>query len=117
MLIGKDLSGDHSAEVHCHFDQYDKSLIPGMFMNAEIEVKSDSSYALPDEAVVHFENKDYVFMVRSKDQFEMLEIKTGNNENGYTELLLNDPELFVNRSFVTRGAYSLLMKMKNTAEE
>jgi len=37
ILISQDVSADGSAEVHCHFYKYDKSLFPGMYMNAEIE--------------------------------------------------------------------------------
>ncbi|MCC6837277.1 MAG: efflux RND transporter periplasmic adaptor subunit, partial [Bacteroidia bacterium] len=54
ILIGKNLSAERSVEVHCHFDQYDKSLIPGMFMNADIEVKSLEAMALPDDAIVNY---------------------------------------------------------------
>ncbi|MBA4167024.1 MAG: efflux RND transporter periplasmic adaptor subunit, partial [Chitinophagaceae bacterium] len=77
VLIGKDLSSERNVIVHSHFDQYDKTLIPGMFMNAEIEVKSDSATVLPDEAVVHYANKDYAFLAMPNNQFELLEIKTG----------------------------------------
>src|SRR5690606_41602707 len=56
ILISKNLSNQNSAEVHCHFEQYDKSLLPGMFMNAEIELSGDEVSALPSEAIVRFEN-------------------------------------------------------------
>ena len=115
LLISKNLSQERSMEVHCHFEEYDKTLIPGMFMNADIEVKSNKVTALPDDAIVRFENKQYVFIAKSKSEFEMVEVKPGNSENGFTELAL-DAKLG-NEVFVTKGAYTLLMKLKNTAEE
>jgi cobalt-zinc-cadmium efflux system membrane fusion protein len=48
--------------VHCHFNDYDKTLIPGMYMNADIEVKANDVIAVPTDAIVHFEGKDYVFV-------------------------------------------------------
>jgi membrane fusion protein, heavy metal efflux system len=115
ILISKSLSDERSSEVHCHFEQYDKNLLPGMYMNADVEVKSNEVNALPDEAIVRFENKQYGFIAKGKNQFEMLEIKTGSTENGFTEVITN--ENFAKETFVLKGAYNLLMKMKNTADE
>jgi membrane fusion protein, heavy metal efflux system len=117
ILIGKDFSNDRSVEVHCHFANYDKSLVPGMYMNAEIEVKSDSVFALPSDAIVNYENKQYVFISKGDNQFEIREVKTGNSENGFTEIRLSDNQNLKDDILVTKGAYTLLMKMKNTSEE
>jgi len=114
ILIGKDLSDERSVEVHCHFEQYDKSLIPGMYMNAELEVKSNDALVLPDDAIVRFENKEYVFVVKDKNTFEMMEVKIGESENGFTSISI--PGNSIDASFVTKGAYTLLMKIKNKEE-
>jgi cobalt-zinc-cadmium efflux system membrane fusion protein len=50
ILIGKDFSENKSTEMHCHFTKYDKTLLPGMYMNAEIELNSQQSNVLPSEA-------------------------------------------------------------------
>jgi cobalt-zinc-cadmium efflux system membrane fusion protein len=115
LLISKKLSDERSAMVHCHFEDYDKSLLPGMFMNAEIEVKNHNVKALPDDAIVRFENKQYVFITKGKSRFEMVEAKAGTSEKGFTEVTV-DASL-ENEIFVTKGAYNLLMKLKNSAEE
>lgn len=115
ILISKNLSGERSAEVHCHFEQYEKHLLPGMFMNADIEVKSNKVNALPSEAIVRFDNKQYVFIAKGNDQFEMTEIKAGTNENGFSEVTIDN--MFADKTFVLKGAYNLLMKLKNTSEE
>lgn len=115
ILISKNLSAERSAQVHCHFEQYDKTLLPGMFMNADIEVKSNNATVLPDDAIVRFENKQYAFIARSNNQFEMKEVQTGDTENGFTEIL--NTENLAKETFVLKGAYNLLMKMKNDSEE
>jgi len=116
LLISKDLSADeHSAEVHCHFENYDKTLLPGMYMNADIEIKSNDAITIPSDAVVSFEGKEYIFIVKNKNQFDMTEVKTGNAEKGFIEILEN--EQFLNKIIVIKGAYTLLMTLKNKAEE
>jgi len=117
ILIGKDLSQNRSAEVHCHFEQYDKTLIPGMFMNAEIEVQSSNALVIPTDAIVRFEGKEYIYEATGNRQFSMLEVTTQNNENGFTQITFANNVDRSNQIFVTKGAYTLLMKMKNTEEE
>jgi cobalt-zinc-cadmium efflux system membrane fusion protein len=116
ILIGKDLSHDRSAEVHCHFEKYDKTLIPGMFMNAEIEVQSSMAFVIPDDAIVLFEGKQFVFTESTKNKFEMQEVNTASNENGFTQISFPDNKDLSSQTFVTKGAYTLLMKMKNTED-
>ncbi|SCW50511.1 membrane fusion protein, cobalt-zinc-cadmium efflux system [Mucilaginibacter sp. NFR10] len=116
LLIGRDLSADRNADVHCHFETYDKTLVPGTYMNAEVQVKNTKAYAIANEAIVQFEGKQYIYKVIGNRQFEMTEVNTGESENGFTEILLPTKTMTANAVFVTKGAYSLLMMMKNKAE-
>lgn len=114
ILIGKDLSENRSVEVHCHFANFDKTLLPGMFMNAEIDIQSKNAITLPSDAIVNFENKHFIFIENDKKAFEMKEISIGNTQNKFTEIK-SDVDLS-NKNIVIKGAYNLLMKMKNTEE-
>lgn len=114
ILISKFLTEDNSAIVHCHFDRYDPSLVPGMFMNAEIELSANYVTALPADAIVRYENKQYVFLVQGHNQFLMQEVNIGKTENGYTEIIASKD--WAEKNFVTQGAYTLLMSLKNTNE-
>ncbi len=116
LLIGKDLTAERNTDVHCHFETYDKSLVPGTYMNAEIELRNNKAYVLPADALVRFESKQFVFRVKNKTQFELVEVTAGETENGFTEILLPDPAGLSASEFVTNGAYSLLMSLKNKAE-
>ena len=115
LLIGKSLNEERNTEVHCHFEAYDKALIPGTYMNAEIAITNAKSYVLPEDAVVRFENEHYVFVKKSATQFEMIEVQIGNTEKGFTEIIKT--ENLNNQTFVIKGAYSLLMSLKNKSEE
>ncbi len=115
ILISRDVASDGTIEVHCHFDKYDKTLFPGMYMNAEIAVKNSMHSVLPDESVVRFEGKEYLFEVTGKNQFEMIEIEVGENENGFTEI--NSNTELKGKTFVIKGTYGLLMSLKNKEEE
>lgn len=112
-LITRNVDANRSGEVHCHFDQYDKSLLPGMFMNAEIEMDNANVTAVPDDAVVKWENKQYVFVAAGADKFIMTPVQTGASNDGYTEIKTDIGD----KKVVTENAYSLLMKMKNSGEE
>lgn len=112
--IGHSLTAEKNTEVHCHFKKYDKSLVPGMYMNAEIELKNVNAITVPEESVVSFGNFEYIFVELKKNQFEMIEVKTGAKENGFVEIVNN--EKLNNQPIVVKGAYSLLMKLKNSEE-
>lgn len=117
ILISQNLSPDRSAEVHCHFDDYHKSLFPGMYMNAEIEIKLQSVDAILETAIVGYQAKDYIFISTSKNQFTMLEVVRGDTENGFSALNAADGRDLSKLAIVTKGSYSLLMQLKNKSEE
>ncbi len=116
ILISQDLSEDRSAEVHCHFEDYDKNLFPGMYMNAEIKINLTDGLSINDDAIVSYEGKDFVFVAKGPLKFEMLEIIKGVSENGYTSVKSGSGISLSSEQIVSNGAYTLLMQLKNEAE-
>ena len=114
ILISKDISSEGTADVHCHFDTYDKTILPGMYMNAEVEIKNDAQHILPEESIVSFEGKDFVFVQKSRLQYELVEVTTGEKEAGF--IALKNPDKLMGKTIVAKGAYTLLMKLKNKEE-
>lgn len=120
-LIGRKIDADRSVRVHAHLEQEDEMLLPGMYINAMIELNDNKVDAVPEDAVVMFDGKYYVYALKEKNNgeyhFEMVEVNRGVTENRFSEISfinnidLNDLEI------VTKGAFSLLAKMKNTEEE
>lgn len=116
ILIGQDIRNDKSVEVHCHFEKYDRSLIPGMYMNAEIQVSSGESLTLPESAVMGSGENRYCFVKKAEGTYALTPVKTGLSSNGFVAITIPgipNPEQTL---FVTEGAYSLWMKLKNKEE-
>ena len=115
ILISRDILTDRTAEVHCHFEQYDKNLFPGMYMNAEIEVAGSEVMAIREGAVVSYQGTDYLFVALPDGTFEMKEAVVGEIENGWAEI--RNSSAFGESKIVVEGAYRLLMSLKNKPEE
>ncbi len=122
-LIGRKISKERTVQIHCHIDQVDKEMLPGMFLTAFVESGGQSLPSLPDEAIVSFEGKKYIFATdkyQNKQQsnehhFELITVQTGVSEQGYTEVTLPSA-IDQSAHVVVKGAYSLLSKMKNSEE-
>lgn len=114
-VIGKDFAADRSVTVHCDLNDKNELLIPGTFMNAEVEVNAEEGFVIPDDAIVTWENKQYIFEEVKPRTYKMFAVSIGNSENGFTELLNFDSKN-ARRKFVIKGAYPLLMAIKNVEE-
>ncbi len=124
-LIGKEIDKDRSIPVNCRITgRIDQAMVPGMYLKASIETGSNQVTALPEKSVVNFAGKNYIFLPEEVEadqntksyRFRMVEIQTGVMENGYTEVIF--PQGFnAQTEIVIDGAYDLLSKMKNSAEE
>lgn len=115
ILVGKNLDENRSAEVHCHFDRYDQTLLPGMYMNAEVSVKSQNAWIVPEGAVIRWQNKHYIFIENGEGVFEMAEVTPGISQEGKVQIT---PVLDITgKKIAVANAYTLLMKLKNQAEE
>jgi cobalt-zinc-cadmium efflux system membrane fusion protein len=115
ILISRDISPERTVDVHCHFEKYDKTLLPGMYMNADVETKSANLSSISEVAVVNFEGLNYVFVSKDKNHFQMVKVETGTKENGFIEV--KNSVVFTDKPIVIKGAYTLLMKSKNKSEE
>ncbi|MBC7642928.1 MAG: efflux transporter periplasmic adaptor subunit, partial [Flavobacterium sp.] len=71
--------------------------------------------ALPEESVVSFEGKEYIYIEIAKQKYKMVEVQIGEKQNNFVQILNADQ--LKDKKIVSKGAYTLLMKMKNTEEE
>lgn len=117
ILISQNIGEDRSVTVHCHLDQKNKVLLPGMFMTAMVETQNENAITLPNDAILRFENAHYVFVAQSEGVFEMVAVEKGTEENGFTALVSANAASLLSQKIVLKNAYTLLMKMKNAAEE
>ena len=125
-LIGREINKERTVQVHCHIDKEDTELLPGMYLSAYVETGGALVPALPDESIIDYNGKKYIFMVSEEEHeegkpqesgqhFAMVEIQTLNRELGFTEI--DVPDSLSQAEVVVKGAYSLLSKMKNSEEE
>lgn len=112
-LINRSIDGDRSSEVHCHLSQYDSDLRPGMFVNADIQLTNAFVTAVPDEALVRWQNKHYIFVAERNNTFIMTPVELGTSQDGYTAI--DNP--LNGKQVVTHNAYAVLMQLKNSSEE
>jgi membrane fusion protein, heavy metal efflux system len=116
ILIGRGLNENKAVDVHCHFEKPDHDLIPGMFMNVEIESSIKKTWVVKESSVLQFENANYLVLAKNDSTFELLAVKTGIKEKEDIEILDATEEL-KNAKIVGNGAYKILMAMKNKSEE
>jgi cobalt-zinc-cadmium efflux system membrane fusion protein len=122
-LISKTINAERTVRLHAHLDREDEHLLPGTFVRAVIETNRATVPTLPEKAVVQFGAQTYVFVATDSAAkagtatYRLVPVTRGVSEDGYSEVRL--PAAEANRSlrFVTEGAYALLGKLKNAAEE
>ena len=85
-----------------------------MYFNVELEINQLRTNVLPQEAVVHYEGKDYVFEVLGKNQFKIIPVIVGISSNNFVEI---KSPVNSGKIYVTKGAYNLLNTLKNSGEE
>src|SRR5690606_585234 len=67
-LVGKEISPDRTVRVHCHLDEEDTNLLPGMYLTANIETSQKYTKALPSRAIVFSQGKNFVFVYQGKNK-------------------------------------------------
>ncbi|WP_432411296.1 efflux RND transporter periplasmic adaptor subunit [Rasiella sp. SM2506] len=125
-LIGNNVREDRSVTIHGHLKETNKELLPGMFVNANIEVGMSEMYALPEEAIVRYQGKHYIFEAlgarsegnETMQDFEMIEIEKDNEEEGFIAISIkNQLKKIEAMDIVIKDAFTLLAKAKNSEEE
>ena len=122
--IGKSISDDKTFRVYGTVTSSCKNVLPGMYVNALIEESDIKVTALPSEAVVSFDDKDYIFVFeKNKEEegkpfteYRIIEVKKGVTSSGYTGITLPAGFDFNTAKVVIKGAYNLLSAKKNAGE-
>ena len=121
---GKSINNDKTYKVYANVVGHCKNMLPGMYVNAQIQAKSNQLTSVPSESIVSFDDKDYIF-VHDKDKVEngnkmteyrMIQIQKGVSDDGFTEIVLPEGFNFKEAKVVVKGAYNLLSAKKNAGE-
>lgn len=117
ILVTRNVDEARSGLVHCHFENANHELLPGMFLNGVFELENKKVKAVPESAIVRFEGRNYVFLAKDSANFEMTPIETGVIQNGMVEVKTNETINLNEQKLVLKNAYSLLGKLKNKTDE
>ena len=121
---GKSINTDKTYTAYATVSSPCKNILPGMYVNATIETSGNKVTSLPSEAVVTFDDKDYIF-VYEKDKVEdgnpfteyrMIQVQKGVSDAGFTEVVLPKGFDLLSSKVVIKGAYNLLSAKKNAGE-
>ncbi len=108
-VITPNINEERTTEVHCHLVNENVHLYPGTFANAEIELNNAKVNALPEESVVKWQNKPFVFVKVKGNSFKMVPIEIGVSNSGFIEIKTD----LGKQEVVITNAYTLLMQLKN----
>ena len=124
MQTGKSLSEDRTIKVFATVTSTGKNILPGMYVDAYIQQSGYEAPTLPSDAIVSFDDKDYIFIFnKNKEEsgmpfteYRFVEISKGVSASGYTEIKLPEGFDIGSAKVVVKGAYNLLSAKKNAGE-
>ena len=120
--LGSSFEGESKAvSVHAKVLSNKTGLIDGMNITAVISLEKATVPAVPSDAIVSYQGKDYIFIVAGKagegeTGFEKIPVVKGTTDVGYTEVTLLKG-ISPGTKIVTKGAFFILAKMTNVSEE
>jgi len=112
-VITPNINEERTTDVHCHLVNENVRLYPGTYVNAEIALNNAKVDALPEESIVKWENKPFVFVKQPDQTYKLVAVELGVSTNGFIEIKTN----LKGQDIVLNNAYTLLMKLKNSVEE
>jgi len=112
-VITPNINEERTTDVHCHLVNENVRLYPGTYVSAEISLNNAKVDALPEESIVKWENKPFIFVKQPDQSYKLVAVALGVTTNGFIEVKTN----LQGQDIVLKNAYTLLMKLKNSSEE
>ncbi len=121
---GKSVLQDRTFKVYATVSSTCKNLMPGMYVNARVSESDNNVKVLPTDAIVSFDDKDYIFVFEKNKmeagkaftEYRMVEVNKGVSDSGFTEIILPADVKSESLKVVLKGAYSILSAKKNAGE-
>jgi cobalt-zinc-cadmium efflux system membrane fusion protein len=113
VLVGKSIEGnDRTIMIHGHLDDAIKQrLLTGMFVEATILTDSKKGLAIPIDALITENDKNYVLLVKNDSKadyiFEKTEVKVGAKSGDSIEVLENN-KINKNSKILTKGVFDII---------
>ncbi len=127
--IGKAFANDtKSVAVHADIENNNANLIPGMYLSALIDIGQNTVTALPEEAIVTAEGRNFIFLWDAENiknhgeeteayneeiNFKRTEVKTGTKQLGFVAVTPLE-KIYNGDKIVIKGAYYLQSHLQKT---
>ena len=127
--VGKAFQNESkSVAVHVDINNSTIGLIPGMYVNALIDIGKNDVETLPIDAIAKAEGKEFIFIQESEEptenkkdekhedtgiHFKRIEVKTGTTQLGFVQVTPLQ-EIPAGAKIVAKGAYYLQSTMSNS---
>lgn len=102
--------------AHAKIEEKTETLLPGMYVEARVQIDNYKTNALPNDAIVNNGDEHFIFIEISKNHYKQIAVKTGATDMGFTEITPLE-ELPTNAKIVTKGAYYLLSQLTKGSGE
>jgi cobalt-zinc-cadmium efflux system membrane fusion protein len=103
--------------AHAKIEAATETLLPGMYVEARIQIDDYKTNSLPNDAVVSNGDEHYIYVETKKNYYKQIGVKMGLSDMGFTEILSLE-KIPANAKVVTKGAYYLLSQLtKGSGEE
>jgi cobalt-zinc-cadmium efflux system membrane fusion protein len=112
--ISPETNGENVYHVYCELTNPSYLPLPGTFVVADVASSIITGFIIPTDAHVSWQNQNYIFLADANNIFEMVAINEEYSEDSIT-VFTADPTL-INRKYVSKNAYALLMSLKNKEE-
>lgn len=120
----KSINNDKTYKVYANVSGFCENILPGMYVNAIVQSASLQLTVVPTEAVVSFDDKDYIFIVNKKKvengkpftEYRMVQVQKGIADDKFIEVTLPNSIDIKTAKVVVKGAYNLLSAKKNAGE-
>lgn len=112
-LIGQSINENRMLNIHVHLDDEKEGnlLVPGMFIEAKIAVKSSKNTALPAAAIINSNDLNYVLALTKKEEdlyyLKKTKVDIGLKDEGMVEIL-SEKDFAAGTLFLSKGGFQLI---------
>jgi len=112
-MVGQSINEARQINVHAHLidESKESMLVPGMFIEGEVQVDPKKGISLPQTAVVQSDGKMFVLVLREKNEegysLEKIEVQAGKVGGGTIQIMPGS-KLTATDQILVKGGFNLL---------
>jgi cobalt-zinc-cadmium efflux system membrane fusion protein len=109
--FNKAFEKDQQAVIaHAKIEDLNETLLPGMFIEARINVDDSTTSTLPNDAIVSNGDEHFIFVETATNTYKKVQVQVGTIDQGFTEVTPLEA-ISAQQKVVIKGAYYLLSEL------